>query len=175
MCVLYVEIMCVGRFGLGWAYDAYIVICHMFMHTYHSSHILILMLFGTLRRVSLFLFRIVYIWHLSKKLLHPRTLFILGFLLLLILPLFMSGSVMIKPVRTFWRTFLGVTFIWNARSFFLTSPTLIFPLSFTVEVGSPFVISQSVIPPWSYRSSTPICKDLILPYLAFSLLFEVYV
>ena len=71
----------------------------------------------------------------------------LGHHLLLILALFMSGSVIIKPVRTFLRTFLGVAFTQNARSFFLTSPILIFPLSFTIRIRGPFVISRSAVSP----------------------------
>ena len=181
MCALYVEIMCADRFGLSWAHDAYIVTCHIFMHTYHSSLILILILFGTLLRLSfslslsLSLSLIVCTWHPSAKLLHLGTLFVLRHHLLLILAFFMSGSVIIKPVKTFPRTFLGVAFTRNARSFFLTSPILTFPLSFTIEVRGPFVISRLVVPPWSYKNFTLICTNLILPYLAFSFLFEIYI
>ena len=32
MCALYVEIMCAGRIGLGWAYDVFTFACHIFMH-----------------------------------------------------------------------------------------------------------------------------------------------
>ena len=32
MCALSVAMLCSGRFGLGWAYDAIIFACHMFMH-----------------------------------------------------------------------------------------------------------------------------------------------
>ena len=32
MCVYFVAMLCVGRFGLDWAYDAFIFACHMFMH-----------------------------------------------------------------------------------------------------------------------------------------------
>ena len=90
--------------------------------------------------LSLSFFRIVYAWHPSVKLLCPRTLFILGHHLLLILPLFMLGSVMIKLVKTFRRTFLGMAFIQNARSSFWIFLIMTYPLSFTVGVRSPFVI-----------------------------------
>ena len=32
MCAYYVEIMCAGRIGLGWAHDVFTFACHMFMH-----------------------------------------------------------------------------------------------------------------------------------------------
>ena len=32
MCVLYVEMLCASRFGLGWGHNVFIVACHMFMH-----------------------------------------------------------------------------------------------------------------------------------------------
>ena len=125
--------------------------------------------------LSLSFFRIVCAWHPSVKLLCPRTLFVLGHHLLLILPLFMLGSVMIKLVKTFRRNFLGMAFIQNARSSFRIFLIMTYPLSFTVGVRSPFVTSRSAVPPWSYRSFILICMDLITLYLAFSLLFEVYV
>ena len=94
--------------------------------------------------LSLFLFlsffQIVCVWHPSANPLHLRALFVLGHLLLLILFPSTSGFVMRRPVRISRRTFLDVPFIWNARSFFLTSPILIYPLSFTIRVGNPFVI-----------------------------------
>ena len=32
MCVYFVAMLCANRFGLGWAHDAFIFTCHMFMH-----------------------------------------------------------------------------------------------------------------------------------------------
>ena len=32
MCIYYVEIMCAGRIGLGWAHDVFTVAYHMLMH-----------------------------------------------------------------------------------------------------------------------------------------------
>ena len=150
------------------------------MHMYHSFlsswYYLWLVLFCFSLSLSLFLSpRIVCTWYLSANLLCIGTLFILRHLLLLILHPLMSGSMMIKPVRTFRRTFLNVAFIRNARLSFRIFPILTYPLSLTVGVGSPFVISWSIVPLWSYRSFTPICIVLITLNLDFSLLFEVYV
>ena len=58
---------------------------------------------------------------------------------------------------------------------FRISPILIYPLSLTVRVRNPFMIYWSIVPLWSYKSFTPICTDLIIPYLFFLLLFEIYV
>ena len=55
---------------------------------------------------------------------------------LLILHPPMSSSVMIKPIRTFQRTFHDVAFIQNAKSFYWTFSILTFPLSSIVRVGS---------------------------------------
>ena len=128
--------------------------------------------------LSLFLplsfFRLVASWHLNKNLFRPRTLFILGHLLLPLTPLhFLFGSVMRRPVRTSRRTFLNEAFIQNAKSFCQTSPTLTYLLSFTIGVGSPCVTSQSLVHPCLYRSSTPTCMDLIIQYLSLLLAFEV--
>ena len=149
MCVFYVGTLCAGRFGLGWTHDVFIVTCHMFMHFSCIRTILffifILLLIGTFLLVSLSLslsfFRIVCAWHLSANSLHPRTFFVSRHLLLLILHLLMSGSVMIKPVRTFRRTFLNVAFIRNAMLSYWTSLILIYWLSYISGDGSLFVRS----------------------------------
>ena len=129
----------------------------MFMH-FSCIHIilffpLILLLIGTFLllslslSLSLSLFLIVCAWHPSTNPLRLETLFIAGHLLLLILLLLMFDSVIRRTVRTSRRTFLDMVFIRNAKSFFLTSSILIYPLSFTVRVGNPFVISWSIVPP----------------------------
>ena len=51
MCVIYVKLMCAGRIGLGWAYDAISFAYHMFMHspcirTPFSLYLLYLNCFG---------------------------------------------------------------------------------------------------------------------------------
>ena len=186
MCVYFVAMLCASRFGLGWAQDEFIFACHMFMHshTYIPSilYILIYFLFGTFLIVSLsFSFSLplalVASWHLNVNLLRFRTLFVLGHLLLLLhltlLPL-ISDFVMRRLNRTSWRTFHNTVFIWNAKSFCQISLTLTYPLSSTVGVESHFVASQSRALPWSYKSSTPICTDLITLYLSFLLAFGVY-
>ena len=46
MCVIYVELLCAVRFGLGKTHDIFKFACHMFMHfhAYVPSFILILIL-----------------------------------------------------------------------------------------------------------------------------------
>ena len=101
----------------------------------------------------------------------PRHLLLLPLLILLHLT---TGSVMIKPARTFRRTSHNAAFIRNAKSFYWTFLILTFPLSSTVGVGSHFVASWSLVPPWSYKSFTLICTDLIILYLISSLAFGVH-
>ena len=97
---------------------------------------------------------------------------LLLFLLLTLLHL-TSGSVMIMPVRMFWKTFHDTEFIRNAKSYYRTFPILTFLLSSTIGVGSHYVASRSLVLPWSYRSFTPTCTDLTILYLSLSLAFEV--
>ena len=78
-----------------------------------------------------------------------------------------------KAQKDFLQNFWDEAFIQNTTSFCQTFPTLTYPLSFTVGIGSHFVTSRSLLPPWSYRSFTPICTELILLYLISSLAFEV--
>ena len=123
--------------------------------------------------LSLFLsfFLLVALWHLNENLLRPGTLFVL--VLLILLPL-MFGSMMIKPNRTFWRTFLNKAFIWNTKAFCRTYSTLTYPLSFTVGFGSHCMTSRSLVHPCLYRSYSPTCMDLIIQYLSLSLAFEAH-
>ena len=186
MCVLLCALLCASRFGLGWAHNEFIFACHMFMHSqaYVPSilYILLYQMLGTFLIVSLSFFlsfplTLVASWHLSVSLLRPGTLFVPRHLLLLLHltplpPTF--GSVMRRPNRTSLRTFHDEAFIQNAKSFYQTSLTLTCPLSSTVRVESHYVAPRSRALPWSYRSSTPTCIDLILLYLSFLLTFEVY-
>ena len=155
MCVLFVETLCVWRFGLGWAHDVYFVACHMFIHFSCICTILffplILLLIGTLLllSLSLSLSRIVCTWHLSAKLLRPETLFVQGHPFLLILLPLMLGSLMIKPVRTFRRTSPNMAFIQNATLSYRTSLLLIYRLSFTGGDGNLYVRYPWVVPSWS--------------------------
>ena len=184
MCVLFVAMLCASRFGLGWAHNAFVFACHMFMPctcTFRFLYLLyyiLLVLFWMSPSLPLSLFlMLVAIWHLNVNSFCPETLFILKHLLLLLLltPLPLTyGSVMRRPNRTSWRTFHDVAFIRNAKSFCQISLILTYPLSSTVGVGSHFVVSQSRALPWSYRNSTPICTDSITLYPSLSLAFSVY-
>ena len=129
--------------------------CYMFMHS--NAHVLsfryffiFLNCFETFLSVSIFPHSLVYVsasWHQNVNLLRPRTLYVLGHLLLLIPPRLLFGSMMSKHERTSQRTSLDEVFIQNAKSFFRTSPTLTYPLSFTVGVASHYVTSRSPIHP----------------------------
>ena len=169
---------CVGRIRLSpWCFYYCIWHAHAFscICTLHSLYSSILIMIGAFLHVflSLSFFRLVALWHLNENLLHPETLFVSWHLLLLILLLLMFGSMMIKPDKTFWRTFLDKAFIRNAKSFCQTSPTLTYPLSFTIRVGSHCVTSQPLAHLYLYRSSTPTCMDLIIHYPSLSLTFKV--
>ena len=177
----YVENLCADRITLGWAHDVFFLYTShahaLFMHTY-----LFFLIFGTLYwwcfsiclPLSLFLSWIVYAWHPSAKLLHPRTLFVTGHHLLILL-LFLSGSMMRRLVRTSGRTSPNVAFIRNAAWLYRIFLILLYLLSFIVEVGNLYVKYPWVVLPWSYRSFTPICTVLILLCHGLLLLFEVHV
>ena len=152
------------------------VISSCIFHAYVPSFIFILILIcvGAFLHVSFSLsfFWLVALWHLNENSLRPRSIFVLGHLLLLTI-LLLFGSVMIKPERTFWRTSHDEAFIRNAKSFYRIFPILTFPLPSAVGVRSHCVASQSLVPLWSYKSFTPICTDLIILYLSLSLALEV--
>ena len=120
------------------------------------------------------LFTLVTSRHLNVNLLHLGTLFVLEHLLLLIPLLLLFGSVIRRPNRTSLRTSLEEAFIRNTKSFYRTSPTLAYPLSLTVGVGSHYVMSWSLVYPCLSRSSTLTCMDLIIQYLSLLLVFEVH-
>ena len=80
---------------------------------------------------------------------------------------------MMIPTRHSRRTFLDTAFILNAKSFWRTSPTLTFPLSFTVGDGNHCVTSWSLVLSCLFRSFTPTCMGLIIQYLFSLLEFEV--
>ena len=187
MCAIFVNLLCAVRLGLSCAYDAIIFACHMFMdfHAYvpSSFYISVYLVVGTFLIVSLSFslslpLMLVALWHLNINLLHLGTLFVLGHLLLLLLltpfPL-TSDSVMRRPNRTSLRTFHDAAFIRNAKSFCQIFLTLTYPLSLIVGVGSHFVASRSRALPWSYKSYTLICTNLITLHLFLSLAFKVCV
>ena len=80
---------------------------------------------------------------------------------------------MMIPTRHSQRTFLDTTFILNTKSFWRTSPTLTFPLSFTVGDGNHYVTSWSLVLLCLSRSFTPTYMGLIIQYLFSLLEFEV--
>ena len=88
-------------------------------------------------------------------------------------PLSLFGSVMMMPTRHSRRTFLDEVFIQNAKSYWQTSPTLTFPLSFTVGNMSHYVTSLSFVLSCSFQSFTLTCTGLIVQYLSSLLAFEV--
>ena len=145
---------------------------HIFMFLYSYINYLV----GASLIISLSLsLALVASWHLNVSLLHPKTLFVLGhLLLLLILPLLLFDFMMKGPVWTSQRTFLDKAFIQNAKSSCQISLTLTYPLSSTVGVGSHCVAPQSLALSRAYKSFTPICTDLILQYLSFLHAFEVH-
>ena len=181
-CVFTLLLCCV-QVGLDWAEPTMHLYLHVtcsciFMHTYLQFfifwYIFLLVLFWLSLYFPLSLFLVwAASWHPNANLLRPRTLCVLGHLLPLILHLILFGFVMRKLVRTSRRTSLDEAFIQNAKSFCLISLTLHFPLSSTVGVGSHFMAPRSLVPSWSFRSSTPTCMDLILQYLCFLLVFKV--
>ena len=87
------------------------------------------------------------LWHLNTNLLRPKTLFVLGHLLLLILLLSLSGSMIRRSNRTSLRTSLDEAFIRNAKSSCWTSLTMTFPLSSTIGNGGHCVTSRSPVHP----------------------------
>ena len=80
---------------------------------------------------------------------------------------------MMIPTRHSRRTFLDMAFILNTKSFWQTSPTLTFPLSFTVGDRNHCVTSWSLVLSYLSRSFTPTCMGLIIQYLFSLLEFEV--
>ena len=184
MCDLYVEMMCAGRIGLGWAHDVFTFTCHMIMHfscirTIFFFTLLILICVGTFLFVPLSLSLSLSLLVSSStapkhksapswNLIHSEA------------STFDSTPSHIqfhdeKPVRTSRRTFHDVAFIRNAKLSYQTFLILISPLLSIVGDESHFVVSQSLVPLWSYRSFTLTGTDLIILYLISSLAFEVRV
>ena len=153
---------------------------HVFpMHTYFLFNIL--GIFDTAWDFSdclffLSLFYCLYLsclWHLNVNPLQLRTLFVPVLLRLLILHLCIFSSMMMMPLRHFWRTSLDEAFIRNTMSFCQTLLTPTFPLSFIVGDRSHCVTSRSPVLLCLSRSFTPTCMGLIILYLFSSLVFEV--
>ena len=137
------------------------------MHTYSLFNILVIFeLLGTSLIVflsfHLFLFTLVMSMATKRKSTLARNLFVPELLHLLILLLSLFDSMMMMPTRHSRRTFLDEVFIQNTKSFWRTSSTLTFPLSFIVGNGSHYVTSQSLVLSCSSRSFTPTCTGLII-------------
>ena len=168
-CIVDVRLLCWNEcvlVGLDWAEPMMFLQLHItcsciFMHTYLTFSILlyidcvwcfyvcmcvcvcVCLSLSLSLSISLFLsllFTLVASWHLNVNLLHPGTLYVSRHPLLLILLLHMFGSAMIKQIGLF--EVLDEPFIRNAKSFCRTSPTLTYPLSFTIGVGSHCVTAQ---------------------------------
>ena len=187
MCAIFVAMLCAVRFGLSWAHDVFVFACHMFMHfhayvpsSFYICYIVSCWCFFDCHSLSLPLSLFVTLvasWHLNVNPFHLGALFVLGYLLVLLLLILlhlMSSSIMRRPNRTSLRTFHNVAFIQNAKSLCQIFLTLTYPLSSTIGVGSHFMASRSHVLPWSYKSSTLICTDLITLYPNLSLAFGIY-
>ena len=156
-CVLYL-LQCCALVGLDWVEPMMYLCLHVtysciFMHTYLSVSVFVIfyhvdafLIVSLSLLLSLFL-TLAASWHPNANLLHPRTLCVMGLLLLLILPLLLFGSMMRRPIRSSWRTFLNKAFTQNAKSSCQISLTLTYPLSSTVRIGSYYVASRSHVPP----------------------------
>ena len=177
MC-FFVGTLCAGRFGLGWAHDDIFVACHMIMH-YSCIHTFHFLPFGIICWLVFFRFSLSLSLSLSDSLrIAPKCKTTLSRNLLRSRVSSSNSTplsvkfVMIKPVKTFQRTSPNMAFIRNTTLSYQTFPILLFQLSYIGEVGNLFVRYPWVVPPWSYRSFTPICTVLIILYLVSSLLFE---
>ena len=70
-----------------------------------------------------------------------------------------------KHVMTSLKTFLTERFIWNARSFYLTFQTLLYPMHLALKDGLLYVRNPQGVLTCSYRSFTPTCMPSISLYL----------
>ena len=125
--------LCARRIGLGWAHNTFYIAYHMFMHfpcirPLFLIYLLYLNYFGTFwlslsLSPSLSICVSLCLWHLNASLLRPRTLFVLGHPLPLILLHHIFSFMMRMPERLSRRTFLNEAFILNAKSSWRTSLT----------------------------------------------------
>ena len=179
-CVFIWWNLCAVRIGLSWTHDAFFFACHMLMHCscirtfsfpfFWYSIVMVLFCLSPFLSLS----QIVCAWHPSTNLLRLKTLFVPRHLLLILL-LFTFGSMMGRPKKISWRTSPNVVFIRSAAWFYWTFLILLYPLSFIVEDGNLYVRYLWVVPPWSYRSSTPTCTVSIPLYLDLLHRFEVHI
>ena len=120
-------------------------IIHIYIYIYNFFFVLLVLSDCLSLSPSLSFLGYFALWHPNASPLHPRTHFNLRHPLLLPLtPLHLTfGSMMRRPVRTSWRTFLDKAFIWNAKSSYRIFPILTYPLSSIVGDRSQCVASQS--------------------------------
>ena len=164
LCVFHVGTMCADRFELDWAHDDILVARHMIMHYSCIRTILFslsLSLCDSLRMAP------------KRKSTPSRN------------PLHSGASSSSdstplhvrlrdeKARQDFSKNFSKRGIHSEHHVILSASPILIYQLSFTGGDGSLFVRSRWVVPPWSYRSFTPIYTYSIILYLISSLLFEV--
>ena len=102
-------------------------------------------------------------WNL-RNLFHLKTRFVVVLLLLFLLIQFVS--VMRRHEMTSLRTFLTRWFIWNARSFCLTSQTFLYLVHLALGDGFLYVRNPLGVLMCSYRSFTPTCTLSIPLYLS---------
>ena len=173
--------LCAGRIRLGWAHAIFTIAYHMLMHFHayvpYIFYILIywfyLVLFCVFLSPSLSLVYISCVMvpkhnsTLSQNPLHSEASTSSD-----LTPSFILFRDE-KAKSDFFENSLDEAFIQNTKSFYQTSPTLTYPLSFTVGVGSHCVTSRSLVHLCLSRNSTPTCMDLIIQYLSLLLAFEV--
>ena len=194
-CILDVFILlkwlCSGRIGLGWAHDVFTIAYHMLMH-FHAYVPYILYIFIYLLYLVLFCVCMCVCVCVSFSL--PLSLFLVYVSCVMTLkrkstpsrnPLRSGASTSFDPTPSFvWfrddkalQDFSENFSRWGVhserQSFYHTSPTLTYPLSFTIGVGSHCVTFWSFVHSCWYRSSTPTYMDLIIQYLFLLLMFEV--
>ena len=172
--------LCAGRIRLGWAHAVFTIAYHMLMHFHayvpYIFYILIywfyLVLFCVFLSPSLSLVYISCVMvpkHNSTLSRNPlRSEASTSSDLTPSFILFRDE----KAKSDFFENSLDEAFIQNTKSFYQTSPTLTYPLSFTVGVGSHCVTSRSLVHLCLSRNSTPTCMDLIIQYLSLLLAFE---
>ena len=136
-CVFYMFEPCM-LVGLDWA-EPIMFFCYctsharaLFMHTYFFFFFIFqnYLLIGAFMFLSLSLSLSLSLgwsaqWHPSANLFRPKTLFVPGHHLLILL-LFTSGSMTRRPIRTSCRTSPNVAFIRNATLSYQTSPILLY-------------------------------------------------
>ena len=157
------------------------VTCSCISHAYvlhFSIYLLYLNYFGAFLIVSFFPLSILFTLVVCMTLKHKYTLVWNPFRSVASssfdsTPLSLFGSVMMMPTRHSRRTFLDAAFILNAKSFWRTSPTPTFLLSFTVGNENHCVTSRSLVLSCLSRSFTLTCTRLIVQYLFSLLVFEV--